>query len=430
LLLALVGSDLVGCSSGSDQNGHARSVDDPERTAGVGSLAATGSGTAGMGAGTMPGATVRNGSGGSLGTNSVAGSASVPRGTGGAAAAGKQGSAGANPSDAGGRAQAGGGGAAGLANSGGAGGQGAAGSQSSTDCGVSPVNPNATLQAKKLLCYLYSQFGNHVLSGQQETSWSNPGDDISYYVTNVGKYPAILGGDYLYPDGTSTRAIAYWNAGGITMIRYHMGNPPNADTYQNAMKSTNLDAVVTAGTAENTSFVAKLDYAATEIAKLRDANVALLWAPFHEVQPNGWIWWSKGTGPQYVALWKYMFDYFTNTKGLNNIIWLLPFSGSPNSSYYPGKAYVDIGGPDTYETNQPFGSIYMSARSVLGTTMPIALHETGTIPQPANMFPTTAPWLLFSVWAGYQTSDNTLTTIRSAYDSSYTVTRDELPNLK
>jgi len=51
------------------------------------------------------------------------------------------------------------------------------------------VNPNATVQAKNLLCYLTSQYGNHVLSGQQETSWSNPANDISYYVTTVGKYP-------------------------------------------------------------------------------------------------------------------------------------------------------------------------------------------------------------------------------------------------
>ena len=64
--------------------------------------------------------------------------------------------------------------------------------------------------------------------------------------------------------------------------------------------------------------------------------------------------------------------------------------------------------------------------------MPIPLHETGQIPQPSAMFPTAAPWLLWNVWASYQndTSKNSLANIRSAYDSTYTITRDEVPNLK
>ena len=72
-----------------------------------------------------------------------------------------------------------------------------------SSCGVSPVDPQATPQAKNLLCYLYSVYGKNVLSGQQETSWSNPAGDISFYTSNVGKAPAILGGDYLYPSGTT-----------------------------------------------------------------------------------------------------------------------------------------------------------------------------------------------------------------------------------
>src|SRR5207302_5228357 len=120
----------------------------------------------------------------------------------------------------------------------------------------------------------------------------------------------------------------------------------------------------------------------------------LIWAPFHEVQPNGWFWWSKGTGAQYIALWKYMFNYLTSTRGLNNLIWLLPFSGSPSSAYYPGKALVDLAGPDTYATNQPFTSNYNAARAIAGSSILTPLHETGTIPQPANMLPTAAPCIL------------------------------------
>ena len=66
-----------------------------------------------------------------------------------------------------------------------------------------------------------------------------------------------------------------------------------------------------------------------------------------------------------------MYDYLTTTKGLDNLVWLMPFSGSPSAAFYPGADYVDIAGPDTYETSQPFTSIYTAAKNVVGTTIPI-----------------------------------------------------------
>ena len=256
-------------------------------------------------------------------------------------------------------------------------------------------------------------------------------------------YPAILGGDFLYSDGggptsettTTTRAIAYWNAGGITMIRYHMGMPPNADSYANAMLTPSgsfFTNVLTSGTTENSSFVSKLDYIAYQIGVMKASNVPVLLALFHETQGNGWFWWSKGTGAQFAALWQYAFKYLTTTKGLNNIVWLMPFSGSPSSAYFPGKAYVDISGGDTYGTNQPFTSLYSASRGVIGTTMPIPLHETGLIPTPSSMFPTAAPWVLFNVWAGYESdgTHNSVANIKSVYASPYLTTRDEIPSLK
>ena len=323
------------------------------------------------------------------------------------------------------------GGGAGAAGSGGGGAAGAGGSASS--CGVSPVDPQATPQAKNLLCYLYSIYGKNVLSGQQETSWSNPAGDISFYTSNVGKAPAILGGDYLYPSGTTSRALAYWNAGGLTMIRYHMGAPPNSDTYENSMlgySSAQCDNVIKSGTTENTSYLSKLNYVATELGTLQTGKAAVLLALFHETQPGGWFWWSKCSSSQFIALYNYTYNYLVSTKGLHNIVRLMPYSGSPTGSYFPGKGAVDISGGDTYATNPPFTSLYNSMKTIVGSTMPIPLHETGKIPQPSTMFPSTAPWLLWNVWAGYETSNNSLSEIQSAYSSPYTITRDEIPNLK
>jgi hypothetical protein len=409
-------------------------------TTGSGGVTASG-GATGSGGETGSGGRIATGgttgSGGVTGTGGVVASGGVTGGGGTTGSGGVTGTGGTSSGAAGHGAAghgAAGSGAAGAIGTGGAGG---------ASCGVEPVSPNASPQARNLLCYLYSVYGNHVLSGQQETSWSNPAGDISWYTSNGMKDPAILGGDFLYSDGggptsetsTTSRAIAYWKAGGITMIRYHMGMPPNADSYQNSMLTpigSFYSDVVTAGTAENTSFNSKLDYMAYQIGVMKTNNVPVLLALFHETQPDGWFWWSKGTGAQFSALYQYAFKYLTVTKGLNNIVWLMPFSGSPSFTDYPGKAYVDIAGSDTYGTNQPFTSLYSASRGVIGTTVPIPLHETGLIPTPSQMFPSAAPWVLFNVWAGYESdgSHNTVANIQSVYASTYLITRDEVPSLQ
>jgi beta-mannanase len=336
---------------------------------------------------------------------------------------------------------------------------------SSNPCDVSPVTPDATPQAKNLLCYLYSIKGNHVLSGQQEANWNATPTDIAWYTSNGLKFPAILGSDFLYRDSSTSctavtsstnRAIAYWNAGGITMFRYHMGMPGSgltctSDCYMgaNCAEPTTpptaafFTNVVTSGTAENTSLNAKLDYVAVQISAMKAANVPIVLALFHETQPNGWFWWAEtASGPAFIALWKYAFNYLTVTKGLTNIVWLMPFSGSPSAAFYPGKAFVDIGGPDEYTEPANLltfnaSSNYAPATAALGTTMPIALHETGTALQPDTMFPNpTAPFIMWNVWATYENTTisgftyNTVASMTAAYASQYTITRDEVPNLK
>jgi hypothetical protein len=118
-------------------------------------------------------------------------------------------------------------------------------------------------------------------------------------------------------------------------------------------------------------------------------------------------------------------------RGLNNLICLMHFSGTVNAQYYPGEQYVDIAGPDTYETNQPFSQMYRSAASVIGSTIPIPLHETGTIPDPGAMFNgNAAPWVLFSVWCAdfiQVTSINPISAIQRAYGHEKTINRGEMP---
>ena len=387
----------------------------------TGGIAVTGGvlGTGGViltgGAPLTGGATVTGGTsttGGTISTGGATGSGGTP-GTGGAATGGNSGTGGSTPS-----------------------------------CGVSPADPNATVQARNLLCYLYSIYGNHVLSGQQEANWNDNPTNIAWYASNGIKTPAILGSDFAYHGSagctgvniSTTHAIAHWNAGGLVMYRYEMGQPAAGltcadDCYSGTKCAQSIPpgdiftTATTPGTPENTSLNAKLDYMAVQIAAMRDANMPVILALFDEVQLNGWYWWSKGTGLDFITLYNYAHNYLMNTKGLHNILRLMPYSGTSNASFWPGRTAVDIAGGDTYGTNQPFTGVFTACKNVVGNTIPIALHENGTIPIPSAMFPTAAPWVLFNIWAGYETSSNTVVGIKAVYDDPQTITLGEIPNL-
>ncbi|MCC8243045.1 glycosyl hydrolase [Saccharothrix luteola] len=304
----------------------------------------------------------------------------------------------------------------------------------SPTCSVNPVNPNATAQARKLLCYVYSQYGNHILSGQQESTWiGGPDYEINHIRNNTGKYPAIRALDYGDSKDYASRAIAWWNAGGIPMVGYHMGAPTHPDTYEGTQQTVSINAVLTPGTAQYNSFIQRLDGAAASLQQLENAGAAVIWRPFHEAGGT-WFWWSKEGGAQYNRLWRFMYNYFTNTKGLNNLVWLHGYNGQPQASFYPGKSVVDIGGADTYAGNgnyDPLNAMYNSVRNIVGSTIPIALHENGPIPDPDRLQSTGTRWVLFGTWHGnHLTQGNSISHLQKVYNHSYVVTRDELPNLK
>jgi beta-mannanase len=291
------------------------------------------------------------------------------------------------------------------------------------------VTPNATQQARNVLCYLYSQYGNHILSGQEE---SGAEVEISYIYTNTGKYPAIRAFE-ANSDPAATRCLTYWNAGGLCMFGYHMGAPGQPDGYAGSQTKVSIDTVLTSGTNENTVFNQRIDAIAKRLLTVQAGNGVVIFRPFHEAGGT-WFWWSMETGAQYVRLWKYAFDRVINTNGVRNALWLLPYDGSPQASFYPGKEYVDIGGADNYNKANdysPMTSIFTAARNIFGTTMPIALHECGPVVDPDQLQSTKTNWVFFSIWTQpYPEQYSTVAELQKVYSSSYVVSRDGVPNLK
>lgn len=302
-------------------------------------------------------------------------------------------------------------------------------------CTATPVDPNATAQARRLLCYLYSQYGNHIISGQQESTWvSGPDHEMNYISSNTGKLPAIRGLDRGDSPDFGARALAWWNAGGIPMVGYHMGSPAQSqDGYAGSQMNANINAALTPGTADHTRFLQRLDGAAAQLKIVQDGGGAVIWRPFHEAGGT-WFWWSKEGGSQFNRLWRFMYTYYTQTKGLHNLVWMHPYNGEPDASFYPGKAYVDVGGADTYAGDHgPLTSLFTRTRNIVGSTIPIALHENGRIPDPAQLQSSATRWVLFNTWHTTwltNTGNNSVSLLRTVYNSSYVVTRDEVPNLR
>jgi hypothetical protein len=131
---------------------------------------------------------------------------------------------------------------------------------------------------------------------------------------------------------------------------------------------------------------------------------------------------------QYQRLWQFMYNYFTKTKGLNNLIWLNPQCGTVSSAYFPGSAWCDFTGGDTYGTGL-HADIFNGCKAFAGS-MPIALHECGYIPDPGQLQSQGINFVLFSNWNNQWLTNQGTSYINTVYSHSFVITRDELPNLK
>ena len=209
------------------------------------------------------------------------------------------------------------------------------------DTTIKLSNPDATGVSKELYEYIDSLSGKGVLSGQQESTWMGSADyEMDYLYDVTGRYPAILGLDYMHNDfaGVNERAIKWWNEGGIVTICWHTGSDFNGE-WVDALEDEIMDweTILTEGTPENQAWIAEMDKAAEALLELQEEGVPVLWRPFHEFDGE-WLWWGKGGSEYFVQLWKMMYDRYTNHWGLNNLIWVLGYShtGRTYQEWYPG----------------------------------------------------------------------------------------------
>lgn len=315
------------------------------------------------------------------------------------------------------------------------------------------TNSSATAATKKVYQFLLDNYGKTMLSGAMGgVAWENGFAD--FINTTTGKYPAIVGYDYIHmPYSSASSWINYgnitpvqsaWNAGSIIQIGWHWRAPSSADEssdkwdFYKSGTSFNVINALTPDTWEKTFLDKDIATLAGYLKLLQDAGIPVLFRPLHEAagdyQWGGWFWWGAKGADACKRLWKYLHDELTNTYGLNNLIWVWTVQTGTGGSlaavsdlqfWYPGDGYVDIVGADLYfdangkngsttpYTNQQAYDLVME--SVNGKKM-VVMSECGRLPVASECLAAGQNWGYFMTWYGTQ-SGNTWS-LASDWDSS------------
>ncbi len=332
---------------------------------------------------------------------------------------------------------------------------------------AAPVNPNATTETKALMDYLNESYGKVILAGQYAEGIDAP--EIQAIYDQTGKYPAVMGFDFLYTGKTAKEnvdfevnttqlAIDWWNKGGIVTFCWHWfapkdnlltdDQPWNKSFYSKATDFDFHKAITGEDQEGYDMLIADIDAVSAELKKLQDAGVPVIWRPLHEAS-GGWFWWGEAGSEDYKALWNLMYDRMVNVNGLNNLIWV--WNGQHNDTdplnkWYPGDKTVDIIGEDIYADKQDYSSQvdrFVQATKYTRTGKIIALSETGVIPDPDELFKDGNIWSFFAPWyrefvvdmdygyekAGYSDEYTGIKMLRKVYNHEKVITLDELPLL-
>lgn len=340
-------------------------------------------------------------------------------------------------------------------------------------------DPLATDNAKNLYKFLADNYGSRIITGQMENTWNYDCKMLNRVYEDTGKYPALLGFDYMNYTGVgyytqtkeTERAINFWNGKnldgkeiskkhGIVAFNWHWRDPLYVKsagtqgsfyTVETAFRipyDTENDCWKT-DSAEYKALFKDMDVIAAELLKLQAAGVPVLWRPFHEAAGNlgggwkgasAWFWWGAGNGSFtyndngkevttgltnadicgecYIALWKLMYDYFTKDKGLHNLIWV--WNGQ-HQKFYPGSEYVDVIGDDIYLKQHDYSSSASAYKKYckIDESKIVALTECGVIPSMEKIQNDKAWWSFFMVWNDGDYQDSLKGVSRLAHPNNF-----------
>lgn len=268
----------------------------------------------------------------------------------------------------------------------------------------------------------------------KNSGWSEIASGTDYFDIS-GDYTLVITEDVLKSLQEGSLIIGGHDYTAVAVYLENNGTAldPNKD-YAFYKADTEFDATnaTVEGTWENKVFTEDLKNAAAYLKLLRDADIPVLWRPFHEAA-GGWFWWGKDAA-SFKSLWIAMFNYF-KTEGLDNLIWVWTTEGN-DADWYPGDQYVDIVGRDVYnKETADCVSEYTSIAENYGNKI-VSLSECGTVGLISEQWASGARWSWFMPWYDGTNEDGSPVVHadeawwKDAMSQEFVVSREELPSME
>ncbi|MBE0337379.1 glycosyl hydrolase [Paenibacillus sp. 23TSA30-6] len=302
-----------------------------------------------------------------------------------------------------------------------------------------PVNSRASAKARQLLTYLSNVPEGTLISGQHD--YLEAPDEQNNKLQQIsGQYAGLHGYEF---GGLANQshaalqeqrqrvvdsAIQWSQSGGIVAVTFHQALPGKPKTWKNVqtkLSQAEFNHYITPGTPQYRQLIADIDEVALSLKTLRDADVPVLWRPYHEMNGN-WFWW--GNKQNYVQLWNVMYDRFVNVHHLDNLLWVWSPNApnaysTPYNGTFPGINRVDILAADIY--NNDYKASYYTGLLKLAQGKPIGIGESNILPS-ANVLKNQPTWAYAMTWGKELSTTNSQSTIRTFMNQNNIITRDLL----
>ncbi len=283
------------------------------------------------------------------------------------------------------------------------------------------------MRKQSLLSLLRAMEGKKILLAQQESPLKGFSDNECEWIQALtGELPAIRGLDFIHDDydGVVERAKRWNERGGIATICWHTGLSGNSYP---ASKDENpdWDRLFAAGTEENDLLYSRWDQAASALEKLQAEDIPVLWRPFHEFDGQ-WFWWGKEGPDAFRTLWRMMHEHFEKVHGLQNLIWVLGYSGEMKPGWEADPALFDAVGSDTYNGETTHGAAYRRLQRQYPGKL-LCFHECGLIPPLDAFFDEGCPWSWIMPWHGNFLMYNRPSRIIEAYHDERMIPLSRIP---
>ncbi len=207
-------------------------------------------------------------------------------------------------------------------------------------------------------------------------------------------------------------AMAQYGKGHIITLMWHCPFPAFGDraTFDSVWAMENRpgpavwDELVTPGTKLNKQWERGADRIAEYLKRFRDADIPVLWRPYHEM--NGvWFWWCNQRGERgFKRLWDMMYERYVYVHNLTNLIWVWNANAPRDrpgdeayayADYYPTEDYVHVLAADVYRND--YRQSHHDELLELAHGRPIALGEVGEAPS-VEILERQPAWSWFMPW--------------------------------